>query len=693
MHNMPIAYAPRILMCLKNMCLLFLIGCSYSFAGSLDNAIEISEKSFPAPLIERSKFMARKSIREMGLSPDGAHIYYVLSKVGRSELWLLDIDNQQHRKLFSSKDIEDTLWSNDSQFLFIQTKNGLSGISILPGKRPELIINLDSNEDEYFYGVDHSQAQAVIVSLKQQRSTVHDLVRIKSDGSKQVLYTDPSRVIDYVIAKSGQLKVIKQLEGDSTNLFDISSNQVKLIRNCKFDDICSLQSFDEKNGLLYLIARFEENLGSLYSLNTTSNELELVHQDPKARFDLSRGFYDINGLPKLTRYNDHFISHYSLDQEIQGHLDKMNELINNFKKHQAFLYMAPDKYFKRWLVFDYGPMNQGRDVYLYDSETQLVSEPFETLVSSNEFSEQFIQQQYIAQKVQVEYQVSDGMKQFGYVTLPLGKKVKEVPLVVVPHGGPWSRVKGHYSSIIQFLANRGYAVFEPNFRSSTGMGRHYVLSANKDFGDGIVQHDIIDGMRYVLSQGIGDPNKLAMFGHSFGGFSTLAALAFTPNLFKVGIAGAPPSNLANSIKQLSENKQNEEDKIWQIRLMKLGVDLTDPQELQRLSAQSPDSNWQKVNKPLYLLAGGKDDRVAITGVRDYAIRLEHAEKPISLLVDGDEGHSFNKDIAREAYAYVLEKALAKHLGGVYQQEVSENLKRYLKRKMLIDKNGVLDSVH
>ena len=101
----------------------------------------------------------------------------------------------------------------------------------------------------------------------------------------------------------------------------------------------------------------------------------------------------------------------------------------------------------------------------------------------------------------------------------------------------------------------------------------------------------------------------------------------------------------------------------------------------------------KVSKPLYVLAGGKDDRVAITGVRDYAIRLEQADKPISLLVDEEEGHSFNKDLAREAYAFILEKALAQHLGGVYQQDVSENLKRYLKRKMLIDKNGVLDSVY
>ena len=222
-----------------------------------------------------------------------------------------------------------------------------------------------------------------------------------------------------------------------------------------------------------------------------------------------------------------------------------------------------------------------------------MSEPFKTLVSSNEFSETVYSTTIYRPKSAGGIPSERWDESIWLCDFAAGEIAKEVPLVVVPHGGPWSRVKGHYSSIIQFLANRGYAVFEPNFRSSTGMGRHYVLSANKDFGDGIVQQDIIDGMRYVLSKGIGDPNKLAMFGHSFGGFSTLAALAFTPNLFKVGIAGAPPSDLANSIKQLSDNQQNDEDKIRQIRLMKLGVDLNDQQDLQRLSAQSPDANWHK----------------------------------------------------------------------------------------------------
>ena len=693
MTNIAISINSHILLWTKIICLSFSIGASYSFADQLDLAIKKSEMSVAAPLIERSTFMSRKSIREMGLSPDGAYIYYVLPKANFSELWLLEVALQKHRKLFSSKDIEDSQWSADSQFLFIQTNKGLSGISVLPNKRPELLINLDPDKDEYFYGIDNSQDQSVIVSMKQKRIALHDLVRINSDGSKQVLYTDTKRVIDFVIGKSGKLNVIKQVDGNGSNLIDVRAKQPKIIKHCEFNDACSLQSVDENTGELYFIGRFDEDLASLYSLNLMSNKFALIHQDPKGKFDLGRGFYDRNGVPKLTQYTDHFISYYSLDQDIQTHLLKMSELVNNLKNHQAVLYVKPDMHFRRWLVFDYGPMDQGREVYLYDAKTQSLSEPFKTLLNSKNSAELYIQQQYIAQKVAVEYQVSDGMWQFGYVTLPLGKKVNEVPLIVVPHGGPWSRVKGHYTSIIQLLSNRGYAVFEPNFRSSTGMGSNYVMSANKDFGDGIVQQDIMDGMQYVLSRGVGNPDKLAMFGHSFGGFSTLAALAFTPEVFKVGIAGAAPSDLSKSIKQLSANKQNDEGNIRKNRLMLLAVDLNDSQDLQRLSEQSPDANWKKVTKPLYMLAGGRDDRVAVTGVRDYAIRQEQADKPISLLVDEDEGHSFKKEIAREAYAYILEYALATHLDGVYQQEMSKNLKLYLKRKMVIDRNGVLDSVH
>jgi dipeptidyl aminopeptidase/acylaminoacyl peptidase len=124
-------------------------------------------------------------------------------------------------------------------------------------------------------------------------------------------------------------------------------------------------------------------------------------------------------------------------------------------------------------------------------------------------------------------------------------------------------------------------------------------------------------------------------------------------------------------------------------LNKLAVDPSKEADMQRLYQNSPDAHWQKITQPLYMLAGGQDDRVSVARVKDFAIRLNQANKPISLLVDAKEGHSPKHDIAREAYAYVLEKALAKHLDTEYQQDVSIHLKRYLTRNIIIDNNGLL----
>jgi prolyl oligopeptidase PreP (S9A serine peptidase family) len=124
-------------------------------------------------------------------------------------------------------------------------------------------------------------------------------------------------------------------------------------------------------------------------------------------------------------------------------------------------------------------------------------------------------------------------------------------------------------------------------------------------------------------------------------------------------------------------------------LNKLAVDPSKEADMQRLYQNSPDAHWQKITQPLYMLAGGQDDRVSVARVKDFAIRLNQVNKPITLLVDEKQGHSPKHDIAREAYAYVLEKALAKHLDTEYQQDVSIHLKRYLTRNIIIDNNGLL----
>src|SRR5690606_11914060 len=142
----------------------------------------------------------------------------------------------------------------------------------------------------------------------------------------------------------------------------------------------------------------------------------------------------------------------------------------------------------------------------------------------------------LSRKIPLQYRAGDGLMIHGYVSLPKGRALRDTPLIALVHGGPVGRIDSNYADTTQLLVNRGYIVFEPNFRISTGYGMAYTAAANRDFGNGIVQQDILDGVDYLLSQGIGDAQQLAIVGASFGGFAVLTGFAYTPDKFKVGIA-------------------------------------------------------------------------------------------------------------------------------------------------------------
>jgi dipeptidyl aminopeptidase/acylaminoacyl peptidase len=271
----------------------------------------------------------------------------------------------------------------------------------------------------------------------------------------------------------------------------------------------------------------------------------------------------------------------------------------------------------------------------------------------------------------------------GYLTLPRGQDVRTIPLVVNVHGGPFNRLTGDNTKRSQFLANRGYGVFEPNFRASEGFGRKYMLAANRDFGNGRVQLDINEGVEYILSRGIGDKNKLAIIGASFGGFSALTGLTFTPNLYQVGFAIAPGTALTKTVefflKQTKEDEKMNMVKMFADRI----VDVNDPVDVKRSDEKSPYFHLEKISKPLYILAGERDTKVSILNVRNYALQLEALGKDVTLLSAPKEGHSFSHPTAVEAVFYLLEKALHTHIGGRMQKDLSPKAVRFLKKNILI----------
>jgi dipeptidyl aminopeptidase/acylaminoacyl peptidase len=297
----------------------------------------------------------------------------------------------------------------------------------------------------------------------------------------------------------------------------------------------------------------------------------------------------------------------------------------------------------------------------------------------------------LARKIPFAYRASDGMRVRGFLLVPPGIDPARAPLVADVHGGPINHFDSGYDAMGQLLANRGYVVFESNFRGSTGHGRDYMLAARGDFGNGRVQQDIVDGVRYLLVQGIGDAQRVGIAGHSFGGYSTLQGVTFAPDLFKVGVAGAPPADFAWSMQWLVESGDQGARKNGSLLAMlrELSVDPYDAATYTRLHAQSPLVNAGRLQRPVLLLAGGADRVVAIREVIHYAAVLKRLGKSVSLYVEPQGGHSPTDPLPREAYVYLTEAMLHGTLGGAAPEPPNSALRDYLRRNLRLDAAGLL----
>jgi dipeptidyl aminopeptidase/acylaminoacyl peptidase len=209
------------------------------------------------------------------------------------------------------------------------------------------------------------------------------------------------------------------------------------------------------------------------------------------------------------------------------------------------------------------------------------------------------------------------------------------------------------------------------------------MAARGEFGDGRVHRDIVEGVEALLDLGLGDRGRVGIVGHSFGGFSVLGALAFSPEHFAVGVASAPPIDLLRSLDEIDPSFTLPHGLKQRDIVEKLLVDREQPGALESLQQKSPESHLEATAGPLVILAGGMDAKVDIVDVKHYATELQNLGKDVSLFVDPDSGHSFVDPQLRRAWLFLTETVLARHLGGAVGVPPDDHLERYLRRNLLI----------
>jgi dipeptidyl aminopeptidase/acylaminoacyl peptidase len=282
--------------------------------------------------------------------------------------------------------------------------------------------------------------------------------------------------------------------------------------------------------------------------------------------------------------------------------------------------------------------------FLYDRPAKTVSLLFSARPDLEKYQ--------LSSMTPIEYTARDGMTIFGYLTVPAGMKAERLPMVLLVHGGPWHRDVWGYNPWAQWLSNRGYAVLQPNFRGSTGYGKQYINAGDRQWA-GTMHTDLLDAKNWAVEQGIADPNKVCIMGGSYGGYATLAALAFSPEAFSCGVDIVGPSNLNTLLATIPP--------YWSTMVAALHKRMGDKEEF--LNSQSPFFKAQEMKAPLLIGQGANDPRVKKAESDQIAAAIRANGQPVEYYCFPDEGHGFVRPENDMAFNAAVERFLAKYLGG------------------------------
>lgn len=637
-----------------------------------------------APVLPRGVLLQRGAVTDIRLSPDGRRVAWLREHGEQRELWLRATEGTPALRLLADTSAQALDWSRDGRWLLLRSPRDLQAVAAAGQAGSGRIAMLEGATSSVMLDVDHSQPAAVLLVDREgpvAAPRAWRLLRVDMRGRRTLLWQDRHRIADALLDANDGLAWLQRVEGDGVTTLRIQGTMAKPVLRCDPSRRCALRGL-AADGMPWLRTDLQGNLARVARLAPDGRLVEM-HADPRQVADVDRIIEDpIDQRPRFVAYRSTASRMYALDADDAAHLARLRSALPG-RELDLQLGAGPGA---RWLVEVSSPQAPLRRWKLYNPATRtlvplLDEAPLDrrsgnTAVTVSEAS--------LARPMPVTWTASDGRPLHGFVWLPPGRDAARLPLVVVPHGGPWNHWKPEYRSLSQLLANRGYAVFEPNFRGSTGHGRDYVLAARADFGNGRVQRDITEGTRWLLDHGVGDEGRVGIVGASFGGYSALLGATFEPELFKVAVAMVPPPDFGWVLRWVQRNPEALEIgglvpmETW---LRGQGIDTDDAATMARLHAQSPLANVARLRRPVLLVAGGEDRRVGLAGVIEYAARLKLAGKDVALLVDERAGHDGGLPIAREARAYLMEAMLHRELGGAAPVSPDPELRGYLRRNL------------
>ena len=590
------------------------------------------------------------------ISPDGKRMAYVAPVNNVLNVWVGDIGSDDYKPLTKDKErgVRLYFWAEDNQhILYLQDMGGNENWRLYA-------VNLATGDTRDLTPFAEVQAQVVdqnkhfpnelLVALNKENPQLHDVYHLDlTTGELALVAQNPGNIAGWVT--DAHFKVRGAWAAAPNGGFSL------LVRETEQAEWQDLGNWDEDNTLnsnplsfskdgryIYLIDSRNYNAGRLVKMEIATGNIEVIAED--AHYDVGDVMINPDSYEfEAVSFNRARTDWTVLSESVRADFEILEKL-----HHGDMSIISRDTADKTWLVAfaaDNGPVSY----YTYDRQTKAATFMFVNRPEIIKYT--------LAEMQPFSFTARDGLTVHGYISFPPGVEKKSLPTVLDVHGGPWARDIWGLNPETQWFTNRGYVSLQVNFRGSTGYGKDFVNAGDKQWGANM-HNDLLDAVNWAVAQGYVDPNKVAIYGGSYGGYAALVGATFTPDFFTCAIDIVGPSNLVTLIKSIPP--------YWstQLAVMHKRVGNPDTDE-EFMKSRSPLYKVDQIKIPMLVAQGANDPRVKQAEAEQVVAAMKSKGIEYEYMLFPDEGHGFAKPENRMKFYATAEKFLAKHLGGRYEE--------------------------
>ncbi|MGZ3872511.1 MAG: prolyl oligopeptidase family serine peptidase [Mucilaginibacter sp.] len=593
---------------------------------------------------------AEKSVFK--ISPDGKYIAYLKPYKDRKNLFIQSLADGKERMATSFDDYSvrgDYFWTYNDEIVFSQDIIALDVFKMFVLDVSTLKLrNIFSQEKVMISMLSRNKREPDIITIRMNKRdpAIFDIYRLNVKTGALVPYLlNPGNLTEWYPDADGKIRLVTASDGVNKTILYRDNDNVpfKPIIENNFKTLVSPIAFTGKQKYFYALSNVNRDKMALVEINAENGkEQKVIFACDSA--DIQDYEYSKNRhRMELVSWEQPKNQKHFLDTATQTLYSK----ISGELKNTEIRIIDRDSAENKFIIFAYTDRNPG-SYYLYESSSGKLKKLGD--INSNLTPDQLCSMR------PVSFKAGDGLTISGYLTLPAGTKKTGLPLVVMPHDGLFSQsYRWGYNPEVQFLANRGYAVFQVNYRGSTGYGKAFYSAGFKEAG-GKIQQDITDGVHWLIRNKTANPKKIAIFGGGFGGFSALYGVSFHPELYNCAIVQHGLINFFTYIKDAPPFLKPKVKMMYEM--------VGDPEkDATQLRAISPVFHTDKIRAPLLIFQGAKDDRANISELNQFVRELQkqNGKEMVKYFLKPNERTFFRSESNRMEMYAEIEKFLDKNM--------------------------------